>query len=101
MLRVLRWDVLCVRLIVFFSSTRCPSRIERLRLRVELVFFMDVNSVFFCHQVSEAECEGALEETRWDVCCVCLIVCFSSTRCQRRSARGRWRRRGGTCVACV
>ena len=25
------------------------------------------DSVFFLHQVSEAECEGALEETRWDV----------------------------------
>ena len=56
------------------------------------------DSVFFLHQVSEAECEGALEETRWDVC---MIVCFSSTRCRRRSARGSWRRRSGTCVACV
>ena len=63
-------------------------------VRVLLVF----DSVFFLHQVSEAECEGALEETRWYVFCLCLIVCFSSTRCQRRSARGRWRRRGGTCV---
>ena len=59
------------------------------------------DSVFFLHQVSEAECEGALEETRWDVCCVCLIVCSSSTRCRRQSSRGRWRRRGGMCVACV
>ena len=59
------------------------------------------DSVSFLHQVSEAECEGALEETRWDVCCVCLIVCLSSTRCQRQSVRGRWRRRGGMCVACV